>query len=377
MRFRDPDEERAATPLELLYDLAFVVAVGFAADDLQHAVSSGQLALAITRYLMVFFAIWWTWINYSHFASVYDTDDLPYRVLTVIQIGGVLVIASGIGPAFTRADFTMVAVGYVIIRLALVGQWIRAAVEYPPARSSSLRFAIGVFICQLGWIGQLFLPLSIQVPTYLVMVIAELSVPIWAETAGTTTRWHPGHLAERYGLFVLIVLGEQVVSSANAIIAGLAHPDHLGSLIVVAASGLLILFALWWLYFDNGQARLVGLTEALAIGYGHYFVLASIAAVGAGIEVGITVALGHTSIGQVAAGSILAVPVAVYLVAVWLIFRLAWARQLSVRLTNPVAAVLVLLAGLTPLALPLVAAILVLTVLATLATSTPEVATAN
>ncbi|MGH3439813.1 MAG: low temperature requirement protein A, partial [Sciscionella sp.] len=262
-----------ATPLELLFDLAFVVAVGFAVTELQHTLSAGHLGLGTGRYLMVFFAIWWAWVNFSHFGSVYDTDDVPYRVFTVIQIGGVLVLAAGVAPAFARADFTVVVIGYVIMRIAMVGQWLRAAIEFPEGRSSSLRFAIGVFTCQLGWVGRLFLPEQLGLASFLVMVLAELAVPVWAETRGATTRWHPHHLAERYGLFVLIVLGEQVVSSTHAIIDGLAHPEHLGGMIVIAVSALVILFTMWWLYFDSSDHEmLTGVAGTMAWGYGHYLV---------------------------------------------------------------------------------------------------------
>src|SRR5690242_4679178 len=83
MTARDRDEEhRASTPLELFFDLCFVVAVAQAGGRLVHAIADGHAAHGVAGYLMVFFAIWWAWMNFSWFASAYDTDDVPYRITT-------------------------------------------------------------------------------------------------------------------------------------------------------------------------------------------------------------------------------------------------------------------------------------------------------
>src|SRR5918998_1657177 len=94
MGLRDRDEvNRSATPLELLFDLCFVVAVAQAADQLHHALVQGRIADAVVGYGPAFFAIWWAWMNFTWFASAYDTDDVPYRLLTLLQIGGGLLLA--------------------------------------------------------------------------------------------------------------------------------------------------------------------------------------------------------------------------------------------------------------------------------------------
>ena len=138
MSGRDPAEaHRAATPLELLFDLCFVVAVAQAATFLHHDLAEGQFAHGVLSYLVVFFCIWWPWMNFTWFASAYDTDDVQYRLLTFVQIAGVLVVAAGVPRVFEELDFTIMVVGYVIMRIALVAQWLRAAREDPdpPSRS--------------------------------------------------------------------------------------------------------------------------------------------------------------------------------------------------------------------------------------------------
>src|SRR5215475_3076813 len=98
---RDRDEaHRASTPLELLVDLCFVVAVAQIASELHHSLAKGDVGSALPGYLMVFFAIWWAWMNFTWFASAFDVDDVLYRVLTFVQIGGVLVLAAGVPNAF-------------------------------------------------------------------------------------------------------------------------------------------------------------------------------------------------------------------------------------------------------------------------------------
>ena len=100
---RDRDEQdRSATPLELLFDLCFVVAVAQAADQLHHALVEGHIADGVVSYGSVFFTIWWAWMNFTWFASAYDTDDVPYRLLTLLQIGGVLLLAAGVADGFDR-----------------------------------------------------------------------------------------------------------------------------------------------------------------------------------------------------------------------------------------------------------------------------------
>ena len=153
MTGRDQGEShRAATPLELLFDLCFVVAVAQAAAALHHDLAVGAVSHAVLNYLFVFFAIWWPWVNFTWFASAFDTDDVLYRLLTFVQIAGVLVVAAGVPSAFEELDFRVMVVGYVIMRIALVAQWLRVAREDPDHRRTAIRFATGITLLQVGWV---------------------------------------------------------------------------------------------------------------------------------------------------------------------------------------------------------------------------------
>src|SRR4051812_42198277 len=147
---RSSDERfRVSTPLELFFDLCFVVAVAQAAAPLHHAIAEDHVLHGLRGFLMVFFAIWWAWMNFTWFASAYDTDDDVYRITTLVQIAGTLVLAAGVGPAFEDGDFRVVTAGYVVMRLALVAQWLRAARSDPPRRATAYRYAIGVAAVQV------------------------------------------------------------------------------------------------------------------------------------------------------------------------------------------------------------------------------------
>src|SRR3954462_5566447 len=127
---RDPDEEhRVATPLELLYDLTIVVAFGTAGDQFGHFVADDHIAAGVGGFVLATVAVSWAWLNYTWFASAYDTDDWVFRLATMVQMVGVIVITHGLEPMFASLDHgdvldnrVMVA-GYVIMRSAVLYLW--------------------------------------------------------------------------------------------------------------------------------------------------------------------------------------------------------------------------------------------------------------
>ncbi|GAA3519363.1 low temperature requirement protein A [Actinocatenispora rupis] len=311
MQGRDPGEQhRASTPLELLFDLCFVVAVAQASGQLHHGLAEGHPSV-ILGYAMVFFAIWWAWMNFTWFASAYDTDDVLYRLLTLVQIAGGLVLAAGVPRAFEHYDFTVITIGYVVMRVALVAQWLRAARQDPAGRAAALRYAVGIVVVQIGWLLRLLLPGDAAYVGFAVLVVAELAVPVWAEARGRRTSWHPGHINERYGLFTLIVLGECVSASTLAVQGATTRHGLSTGLLVTAAGGLVLLFAMWWSYFKHEATAALRVSQFTNMlwGYAHYVIFAAVAAVGAGLSV---VAAG-SDIPPAATAATVAVPVVGYL----------------------------------------------------------------
>jgi len=342
LRPRGSEEaHRAATPLELFFDLCFVVAVAQAGAELVHAVAEGHTGEGVLNYAMVFFALFWAWVNFSWFASAYDNDDVLYRVVTLVQIAGVLVFAAGVSKGFEEHDFLLIWLGYLIMRLALTVQWLRVAKSATGVeRATALRYVCGVLVCQIGWSGLLFLPEGGRLWLFLAMAVAEMCVPVFAER-GYTTAWHPHHISERYGLFTIIVLGETIAAATVAVKSGIEEHDALDELLPIAAGGLLLVFAAWWIYFVvpiHGHLSTTN-RQSFLWGYGHYFILGAAAAIGAGIEVAVEEAVGKAHISTLAASAAVTVPMALYLLTVWLLHSRYYKVGLAQQLVLPVSAV--------------------------------------
>lgn len=365
---RDPAEaHRVSTTLELFFDLVFVVAIAMAASSLHHDIVEDRIRHGLISYLLVFFAIWVAWINFTWFASAFDTSDLPYKLLVFVQMTGALILAAGVPEAFEDRQFGIVIVGYVVMRLALVAQWLRVAWQAPIYRSTALRYAIGTTIAQIGWVAWLVSDLNDALWVFILLAVLELAVPFWAESARATP-WHPEHIQERYGLFTIIVLGECVLAASLAV----QTIDDLSAisrdLVGIVIGGLLTLYSLWWLSFWlRGEQETESLRSAFIWGYGHYVIWAATAASGVGISVAVDYATAHSVVSERVTGAALAVPVAIILLTLWALqYR---PGQQSERFTwlTPVAALIILITPITSVATLLTG--VVLTVLCALRTA--------
>lgn len=191
MAGRDPHERhRVATPLELLFDLTFVIAFGVAASGFSHALAEGHVGVGFTGFIFATFATCWAWINFTWFASAYDTDDWVYRLLTMVQMVGVLILALGIPPFYAsiehggHLDNELIVAGYVVMRVAMVAQWLQAARQDPARKPASLTYATVITVVQVGWIASIFLPLSVTfgLIAFALLACAEMIGPWLAES---------------------------------------------------------------------------------------------------------------------------------------------------------------------------------------------------
>ncbi len=287
---RDPHEGgRVATNLELLFDLVFVVAIASNSAQLHHGIVASHWG-TIVGYTMTWFAIWWAWMGYTWYASAYDNDDVVFRLLSFVVMTGALILAAGVPDIFADGQSLAVVAGYAVMRLGLVGLWLRAAKGDPAHRAVAIRYAVAVTLVQLLWIARLAVPESWLVPSFFVGVALELSVPMWAERSGQTP-YHPHHVAERYGLLTIIVLGEVILSGVQAVQVALAEHGLVTDLIPLIVGALLIVFSVWWVYFKRAHHDMVEKPGVVWVfGYGHLLIFASVAAVGAGIAAAIDVA---------------------------------------------------------------------------------------
>ena len=330
---RDPNEpHRTATPLELLFDLTFVVAFSQAGTQAAHLLELGHWWPALLGFSLAVFAICVAWINYSWLASAYDTDDVFFRIATMVQMVGVLVLALGLPPAFhsidegEHLDNGVMVAGYVIMRVATVALWLRIARHDPAHRRSALTYAIVVGIIQVGWVIVIFINPSLPVMVAIIAILGTLELvgPYVIERRVGGTPWHAHHIAERYGLLVIITLGEVVLGTILAISAVVEEQGWTIEAALVAFGGTLLAFAMWWCYFTMPSAKVLTRfrERGFTWGYGHFFVFGAIAATGAGLHVAAFVIEGVAHIGQVEALATVVVPVGVFSIALFTLYSL-------------------------------------------------------
>ncbi|MFJ6461377.1 low temperature requirement protein A [Streptomyces sp. NPDC091387] len=189
MTGRDPEEHgRTASPLELLSDLTFVVAVGTAAFQFAEMVAEGHAGQAVIAFVLAMFAISIAWISFGWFASAFATDDWLYRAVTMLQMIGVVVFSLGLPAMFHSVregghlELRAMVIGYVVMRIAMVLQWWRAARQSPPVHAVGMANIRWTLIVQAGWI--------------VVVMLAPFVTVIGYETTGHR---HPQQMLKELG----------------------------------------------------------------------------------------------------------------------------------------------------------------------------------
>jgi len=333
MRGRDPHEpHRVATPLELLFDLTFASSFGLAASEVAAVLAEVHFIAALICFGFASFAICWAWINFSWFSSAYDTDDWAFRIATMVQMIGVLVLAAGVPRMFAslersgHLDNSIMVLGYVVMRVALVFQWLRAARDDTARRRVCLTYAATISIAQVGWVVQIAVPLAAPVAILLggILVAIEMTGPVLAEGQAGGTPWHAYHIAERHSLFVIIALGEGIVGTVAALSAVVDRQGWTLNAALVGVAGVGLTFAMWWIYYlvPAGEILERHRDRAPAWGYLQMLIVTSIVATGAGLRVAASFIEGRTRITAFATVLTVVVPVAVFLGLMYVLSKL-------------------------------------------------------
>lgn len=321
---RDQEEQhRSATQLELLFDLVFVVAIAAAAHGLRHEIAAGHIQSGVIKFLMGFFCVWWPWNQFTWFASSFDNDDAAYRIKVMVIMLGAMFVAASMPGFFEFQNLTYTFIGYVIMRLAFAALWMRAGLANPKFRVTAVRYSVGQILLQILW-GILVFGLEPGTASFYGLFVAgvaiELFVPWYAEKAANT-HWHRHHIIERFGLLNIIVLGEVLLSSTGALESAFA--DGFGpSFLIIALSGVLIAFSMWWLYFSEVEHLQEAEAKYVFIwGYGHFLIFAAGSAAGAGLGVAIDGLSGgsHGHGHSASAAFAVSLPVALYVIGLWLV----------------------------------------------------------
>jgi low temperature requirement protein LtrA len=333
MRGRDPEEpHRTTTPLELLFDLTFVIAFGVAANELAHFEAADHLTAGVGGFVFAAFAVSWAWIQYSWFASAFDNDDWIYRLATMVQMVGVLLLALGLPTMFEsldqgdHVDNTVMVLGYVVMRVPMVFLWARAARHHPACRSNALTYILTLVVSQLGWVTIAFAEMSIAATflAALVPLAIELGGPIVSERVLGGTPWHPHHIAERYGLLVIIVLGEGLIGTMATLsaIVGPHGPGWTWDVAVLGLAGTALTFGMWWMYFvvPSGELLRVHRERSFGWGYGHMLMFGPAVAVGAGLHTAAFLVEHHSELGVPGTVLTVAVPLAGYVLMLYVLY---------------------------------------------------------
>ena len=334
MTGRDPNERhRSATPLELLFDLTFVVAFSQISSQAAHYLEEGDIGTALGGFAFSTFAVTWAWINYSWLASAYDNDDIFFRIATLVEMLGVLIVALGVPPVFDsfaegeHLDNGVMVAGYVVMRVAAVALWLRAAKHDPRAAADRLAYAVNISIAQVGWVALIFLnlPIGTTAAIALLLILFELAGPLYAELRYGRTPWHPHHIAERYGLLVIITLGEVVLGTILAISAVVESPEGWSvEAVLIALGGTTLVFGLWWSYFTMPSGPMLARHRGRAWvwGYGHIVLFGSLVGVGAGLHVASQVIAHEAHVDAAFALACVAIPVLVFEVMLFALYTL-------------------------------------------------------
>jgi low temperature requirement protein LtrA len=255
-----------------------------------------------------------------------------FRLLTLVQMVGVLVFALGIADVFSsieggaHVDNQVAVAGYVVMRVPMVAQWERAARQDPQRAAACRTYAVTILVAQAGWIALALARTSVGAMFAWagVLLLIELGGPVVAETRKGGTPWHPHHIAERYGLLVIIALGEAILGTITAL-GAIVGPEGQGWSVeaaVVGFAGVALTFGMWWIYFVMPCGAILERHRGRSFGwgYGHIPLFAAVVATGAGLHVAAYLVEDKTALGVLDTLLTTAIPLAIYVLAIFVLY---------------------------------------------------------
>jgi low temperature requirement protein LtrA len=231
--------EHEVTPLELFFDLVFV----FALTQVTVLLADEPTWGGVLRGMLVLAALWWAWSTYAWLTSAMDVDEGGVRLVTLAAMAAMFGVALAVPGAFGD-DAMLFGVAYLLVRLLHLVLSAIVTRDDPDRRGALLRFAPTGILGPSLLVVAAFLDEDARVAVWMVALAIDYLGPV---VVGVGRGWRvaPEHFAERHGLIVLIALGESLI----AIGAG-AGFDLDAGVIAAAALGIVVVAALWWLYFD-------------------------------------------------------------------------------------------------------------------------------
>jgi low temperature requirement protein LtrA len=271
------ERERRVSWLELFYDLVFVVVI----SRLSHHLAAHLDWQGLLGFVLLFLPVWWVWIGGTIYNERFEAEDASHRIFTFLSMLPVAAMAafSDKGLSDTAVPF---ALAYIAARLIIIFLWIRGGIAEPLFRPVSTRYVIGFGASVLLWAISIFVDPPWRFVLWGIGLFLDFLTPISTiSQQRNLPRMSTSRLPERFGLLVIIVLGESIVGVVN----GLADIKITVAAALNTALGMAITFALWWIYFDFVARRppKVGVTNNMTWSYLHVPLVMSIAAGSAGI----------------------------------------------------------------------------------------------
>ena len=284
-------EDRSASRLELFFDLAYVLVV----MQLVSAFTANLNWSGLLVLVGLFVAIWLSWMGFTLYANRFDTDDVVLRLAKLaatLAIAGCAASASGAVGAYA----VPFAASYLAGRLILLGLYLRAWRHVADARPTIHVYLVCIAASAALWAVSLAVPSPTRYVLWTVAVLVDALGPVLATLRHTTLPLHIEHLPERFGLFVILVLGEAV----GGVVRGVHDASWARDAILLGLLGFVVTAGLWWIYFDisadqsadrleeaedgpGGSSEAVDQRHDLFV-YGHLPMTLGIVLAGVGIE---------------------------------------------------------------------------------------------
>jgi low temperature requirement protein LtrA len=278
-------EGSRVTPLELFFDLVFVLALTqCTALMAEHPTWSG-----LAQGLLVLGVLWWSWVGYAWLTSVVDPEEGSVRIAMFVAMAALLVCALCVPEAFGDLALEF-ALAYGVVRVGQIALFVLASRDDPALRRSVTGLAVGTAIGVGLLVAASFFDGLAQGALWAIALLLDMGEPYLFGSEG----WKlvPSHFAERHGLIIIIALGESIV----AIGVGADQVGVDAGVIGAAVLGIAVAAAIWWLYFDVvalvAERRLSHATEGRerneiardSFSYLHFPMVAGIVLVALGLK---------------------------------------------------------------------------------------------
>jgi low temperature requirement protein LtrA len=271
-------------PLELFFDLVFVLALTqCTALMVEHPTWEG-----LGQGLLVLALLWWTWAGYAWLTSVVDPEEGMVRLALLAAMAALLIAALAVPEAFGDRALEF-AIAYAAVRAAHIGLFLLASRDDPGLRRSTIGLAISTALGVSLLVAGALIGGTGQAALWVLAAVLDLAEPYFFGAEGW--RLVPSHFAERHGLIIIVALGESVVALGVGADVGLTR-----GVTVSAILGIVLVFELWWIYFDlvaiANVRRLVRLPAGReqnelardAYSYLHYLLVAGIVLAALGLH---------------------------------------------------------------------------------------------